>query len=252
MPLHNKRYRYFIDAKKQNEILYDQKLCRQYIKDISHDKYYVLNQQINKKKLKLIEQNQDYYWRNIVFIFLTLLASIFLIVVGIDIYSQRNWGNPSLSLIIIPAFTWLVLNIILHELSHALTLLIYGRKVRRMGFKIKFIFPAFYVDTTDSYLLPKLERVFVYFAGLLMNIILMFILQLFFPEYSYLNSFVFFYVIFNLIPLSLKNDGYHILMTLVSGYDSKENKDRMSIVKIISLTIFLLVIISTIINWFNL
>ena len=39
------------------------------------------------------------------------------------------------------------------------------RYLKKVGFKFVFIYPAFYVDTSYSYLLPKYKRIAVYLAG---------------------------------------------------------------------------------------
>ena len=115
-----------------------------------------------------------------------------------------------------------------HELAHGLATKHFGRELNRGGFLIYWGFPAFFVDTRDTWLSPRLHRVAVSWAGphsgLLLgalagviltavplfpslpteqNLITTFIYQVGFL--SYLSVFV------NLNPL-LELDGYFILM----------------------------------------
>ena len=54
----------------------------------------------------------------------------------------------------------LFLNIFIHETGHILALKLFYKSGKvKIGFKIYFIYPAFYVDTSDSYFLPKYKRI---------------------------------------------------------------------------------------------
>lgn len=55
--------------------------------------------------------------------------------------------------------------IITHELAHALACKHYGRKVNGGGTMLYLGLPAFYVDTTDAWMLPKARRIMVSSVG---------------------------------------------------------------------------------------
>jgi putative peptide zinc metalloprotease protein len=60
----------------------------------------------------------------------------------------------------------LLLVALVHELAHALTLHRFGGRVREMGLTTVALFPCFYCDVTDAYLLPqKRQRLAVALAG---------------------------------------------------------------------------------------
>ena len=110
--------------------------------------------------------------------------------------------------------------ILIHELSHALTVKHYGREVRRGGFMLYFGLPAFFVDTMDIWMEGKRPRLAVTWAGPYSGLVLgglasaamtiwpdvdLNALLFQFAFFSYLTVF------FNLNPL-LELDGYFILM----------------------------------------
>ncbi len=119
---------------------------------------------------------------------------------------------------------WLLLlnlvSILLHELSHGLTVKHYGREVRRAGFMIYFGLPAFFVDTTDIWLEGKRARLAVSWAGPYSGLILAglcgIVLTLW-PGLAvngllYQFAFLALLTVFiNLNPL-LELDGYYLLM----------------------------------------
>ncbi len=111
-------------------------------------------------------------------------------------------------------------SILVHEMSHALTVKHYGREVRRGGAMLYFGMPAFFMDTTDIWLENKRARLAVTWAGPYSGLILgglasaaitlrptweLSALLFQFALVSYLLVF------FNLNPL-LELDGYYILM----------------------------------------
>ena len=115
-----------------------------------------------------------------------------------------------------------------HELAHGLATKHFGRELNRGGFLIYWGFPAFFVDTRDTWLSPRLHRVAVSWAGphsglllgALAGVILTAVPRLI-PTYSdqtILTTFIYqvgflsyLSVFVNLNPL-LELDGYFILM----------------------------------------
>jgi putative peptide zinc metalloprotease protein len=111
-------------------------------------------------------------------------------------------------------------SILLHEMSHALTVKHYGREVRRGGFMLYFGMPAFFVDTTDIWLENKWARLAVTWAGPYSGLILGGLASAaitLWPQWE-LSGLLFQFavvsyllVFFNLNPL-LELDGYYVLM----------------------------------------
>lgn len=121
----------------------------------------------------------------------------------------------------------LLVNIPIHEAGHILALKFFYRKSKiKVGFKFVFIYPAFYVDTSESYLLPKYNRIVVYLAGNLMNCIFLLIIMLFFPYYLKSCYILFSNILINFLPI-IKSDGYYALMCLCNrtGYFRSDKRE---------------------------
>ena len=113
-----------------------------------------------------------------------------------------------------------VLSISVHEAGHALAIRHYGRRVRRLGFAIYYLFPCFYVDSTDMALATRQQRIVVSLAGpiggLLVGAACAFVTAgggeslAGAIAYRAASLFVFQFVL-NLLPI-LDLDGYHILV----------------------------------------
>jgi putative peptide zinc metalloprotease protein len=58
-----------------------------------------------------------------------------------------------------------VVGISIHEAGHALAIRHFGRRVRRLGLMIYYLFPCAYVDSTDMWMAPRGQRVVVALAG---------------------------------------------------------------------------------------
>jgi len=72
-------------------------------------------------------------------------------------------GSYALGLLVLIALQ--VLSISVHEAGHALAIRHYGRRVRRLGLAIYYLFPCVYVDSTDMTMAPRRQRVVVALAG---------------------------------------------------------------------------------------
>lgn len=113
-----------------------------------------------------------------------------------------------------------VLSISVHEAGHALAIRHYGRRVRRLGFAVYYMFPCVYVDSTDMVMAPRSQRIVVSLAGpiggLLVGAACAFVVVVAGDSpagalaYSAASLFVFQFVL-NLLPI-LDLDGYHILV----------------------------------------
>ena len=110
----------------------------------------------------------------------------------------------------------LIMNILLHEVGHVFCMkLFYKESKVKVGFKFVFIYPAFYVDTSYSYLLPKYKRIAIYMAGNFVNCIFLLLIMLIFPgliPYCYL---IVSNILINFVPI-IKSDGYYALITLLN------------------------------------
>ena len=117
---------------------------------------------------------------------------------------------------------FLLVSILLHELGHALTCKAFGGEIRRGGFRLLFGFPVFYVDTTDSWLQPRWQRIAVSTAGVAADAVVAggcSLLALVLPRELATVSLAFattsyVVILFNLFPL-LELDGYYILVDLL-------------------------------------
>lgn len=123
----------------------------------------------------------------------------------------------------------LMINVIIHESGHILFLKIfYPHSKIKIGFKFVFIYPAFYVDTSYSYLLPKYKRIAVYLAGNFTNCLFVLVAIFFIPSilpYSYL---VMSNLLVNFLPI-VKSDGYYATITCFNRTNKKMSKKREQI-----------------------
>jgi putative peptide zinc metalloprotease protein len=117
--------------------------------------------------------------------------------------------------------------VFVHEMGHAVVLIKYGRRVKSAGMMIYFGSPAFFVESSDSLMLDRKQRIVQSYAGPYSAFIVAGICSILawgFPEsaiaptlykfsvLAYLNQFM------NLIPL-LELDGYWILSDYIQVPD---------------------------------
>lgn len=119
---------------------------------------------------------------------------------------------------------WFVLLLVggIHEFGHGMACKHYGGEVHHMGFLLIYLTPAFYTDTTDQYLFPKVaQREWVIFAGIWIELVLCGLAALawhFLPPGSLWSDLAYKTillggitgVLLNLNPL-MKFDGYYAL-----------------------------------------
>ncbi|MCB8983150.1 MAG: cyclic nucleotide-binding domain-containing protein [Ardenticatenaceae bacterium] len=133
--------------------------------------------------------------------------------------------NGGLSLLTLLAANFIV--IFIHELAHGLTVKHVGRELNRGGFLIYWGMPAFFVDTRDTWLSTRLERIAVSWAGPHSGLIIGGLIGLgltyaltavpaaaatLWAAFLFQMGFIaYLTVFFNLNPL-LELDGYFILM----------------------------------------
>ena len=169
------------------------------------------NEIFNKAEMILIKSIQDNFF------YMVLMISI--IVLTIWIY-LKNCNYALINLNFIQATLILIVNIFIHELGHIFCLkFFYNKSKIKVGFKFVFIYPAFYVDTSYSYLLPKYKRIAVYLAGNFTNCLFVLGVMYLYPKllpYCYL---VISNLLINFIPI-VKSDGYYAYIT----FRGKTNK----------------------------
>ncbi len=198
-----------------------------YIKDLEKNKYFFRKSYFASNKTNEIMQ-QKIKWNYKDIIFSTMLIAAFLSFIYIFykydiIYAYIKYESD----MYIASILFLLISITLHELCHMTVLRVYGRKVGKVSFKLNFIFPALTVDTSDSYILPRYRRFFVYIAGIEMNYITCMLVLLLYPQYSYLLKPIVWAATVNLLPIGfIKTDGYHIIYNiLMNKKDTKRNRN---------------------------
>lgn len=113
-----------------------------------------------------------------------------------------------------------VLSISVHEAGHALAIRHFGRHVRHFGVAMYYLFPCFYVDSTDMSLASRRQRVVVSlagpFAGLIVAAATAVVAELWPGTVAgdigfKAASLLVFQFVLNLLPI-LELDGYHVLV----------------------------------------
>ena len=160
------------------------------------------------------------------------------LLVGFGLYGLWLWfqevRDPKLQLLtiegsyvlgILALIVLQVMSISVHEAGHALAIRHYKRHVRRFGVAMYYLFPCFYVDSTDMTLGSRRERIIVSLAGPFAGLTTAaacavaaaalpgtIVGEIMFKAAS---LFVFQFV-FNLLPI-LELDGYHVLVDAVDA-----------------------------------
>ena len=121
--------------------------------------------------------------------------------------------------------SWILVNILLHEVGHLFFCVQAGRSVPEVGLKLfLFVFPMFYCKTTDICMASKTDRIKTSLAGVFNNAILCSATEL---MYLFITkdatifrcfSVSFFFIVSNILPF-FKLDGYYILSDLLNVSD---------------------------------
>lgn len=150
-----------------------------------------------------------------------------------DLY--RFWGKPLLDV----AHFFFILCIIagIHELAHAYATKMYGGEVHDIGMALFYFTPAFYCNTSDSFMFPsRLHRLWVTVAGIYIEAIICSVATaLWIASYpdSFLHQFAYktmlltgiSTIFFNINPL-IKVDGYYALSSVLDLQDLREGSFR--------------------------
>ncbi len=219
-----------------------------YIKDKTSGKYFYTTFTADKEGLEQLSICR----MDFVFLFLLVAAIPLAIVCFVRFYRSTFPADISPTLRTIYSSLFLLLNAVLHELGHFGVMRTYHRRVSGVKFKMNFIYPTILVSTTDSYILPKYRKLFVYLAGIAVNVYLSAIVTFFFPKFIFLNSGVLPCIVANLLPIGvIKTDGYHAIINVL--FNQKDIKKRKSIYTKISQSIFIgITVVLLIINLFKL
>lgn len=123
----------------------------------------------------------------------------------------------------------LVVNIAIHEIGHAIALKLYvpWSKVR-LGFRFMFIFPTLYVNTSDSYMLPRGKKISVHLAGVCSNALYLIIVALLVPSLLGPSGIVVGTALLNLLPI-MRGDGYHVVMALFGRRRHSADRTREAV-----------------------
>ncbi len=117
---------------------------------------------------------------------------------------------------------YFILNIVLHELGHIYSLKFFGKNFDKFGLKLNFyVFPAFYVQLNETYMLSRNEKIIVHLFGLFINYFVINTLEIInqftISSESLTMAFMLFSstLLWNLVPI-LNSDGYKILLAFLS------------------------------------
>lgn len=184
----------------------------------------------------LYRQTRGLFTRQAQFVLLAI------ILIGGVLFGQLVWrerfslaGESGYGILLLLLANLLVIGV--HELAHGLTTKHVGRELNRGGFLLYWGMPAFFVDTRDTWLASRRERMLVSWAGPHSGLILgglaglaLTAVSRYFPSQETAVWTTFIYqigflaylsVLINLNPL-LELDGYFILMDWLDAPDLRE------------------------------
>ena len=107
---------------------------------------------------------------------------------------------------------------VIHEVAHGATLAHYGGLPGEVGTGLYFFGPMFYVDTSDSWTLPRKQRIWVSLSGPISTLLIgagLVFANLIWPSQTLkmLGFFCFYWMFWNLVPL-IETDGYYAVMDI--------------------------------------
>lgn len=167
------------------------------------------------EELKLIREIKDSPFIALIMTLFIILTVVYYLVTEEYVIVDKN---------IIVANVVLFFNIFIHEFGHIVFLKLFLPESKvNIGFKIFFIYPSFYVDTSNTYFIPKYKRIAVYLAGNFMNCLYLIICSFFILDINKYNYLVVSTVLINFIPI-IKSDGYYAFKTLLNQYNYDKTK----------------------------
>lgn len=223
------------------------------VKDKTKEKYFYKKDYwfFEKNEIKKIDK-VTWSWRDVAVLFVVGVSIICMLIVlkNIELIYEAEKIKSVMLLVEIYIFT--IINVILHEIAHSLMMIFYGRKPGKVRLKLYCkIFPCIVIDTSDSYMLLRYRKAFVYYAGIMVNWIVCGLFVSFFRQYVYLISALVWVDIYNMIPFGgVKTDGYRILMDCILNKKELINK-KSKISKLLELVFWIMAIICTFKSWSN-
>lgn len=160
-----------------------------------------------------------------VFSLVLLLVSVIHIIFFKDLEFKEIWGtrlsNSSDSLWIVGLlYVGFFLILMCHEIGHAAATFNYGVKPQKIGFGFYFLFPVFFTDVSNIWVLGKMKRIMVNVAGiyiqLIINVVMMGIYHFYRTECYYIFPLIIVNLgvaIYSLNPF-FRYDGYWIYSDL--------------------------------------
>lgn len=170
----------------------------------------------------------------------------------IELFLQDSAKAALVQNFIVALCIYIIPFIFLHECGHVLALRKYNGKVGKIGFKLNYIFPSFYVRMNDTYMMDRVEKLYVHSAGLMISMTMnMFLavagIWLHYSVLLYLSQYMAFDILLNTIPM-LNSDGYKILLALFSINEKKSITSSSPVVAVIKVFNIVIVVIYSI--WF--
>ncbi|TDM28785.1 peptidase [Macrococcoides caseolyticum] len=235
------------------EIICQKKL---YIKDKHKLEYF----QLESKKIDTLDATLFYPYKeklskNFIYFFLTLIMVLFIYnYINVSLLQKEIGPLPDTYKTVFVMASYFIINLILHELSHILSLKLCGKKFNKVGIKLNYyIFPSFYVQMNEIYMLSKNEKIFVHISGILTNLIFMTFIQ--YVNIRWINDealtrgYMYFMLdmVWNIAPF-LNSDGYKTLITLLDMDEFTDRKENSKFIKIIQL-LSILMVLHTVFNW---
>ncbi|MDK8642670.1 peptidase [Niallia taxi] len=195
-----------------------------FIKDKKSGEYYknsldsLTNEQLSKFKIYKERVSLKFFY---LFFFFTAVMVIGNYIYLIKLQNELSSIIHNLKAWIIIGIYFLV-NIVLHEMGHIYSLRFFGKNYDRLGFKLNFyVFPAFYVQLNETYILSRNEKIIVHLFGLFINYLGINILEIVnhftISSEALTLAFMFFSstLIWNVIPI-LNSDGYKVLLAFLN------------------------------------
>lgn len=212
----------------------------------------------NKKKYYEIDESEfedgDISWEDyksivneklfLVYI-ITFIAFLFLNISFYIMYKPKVSNNDLGVMILLVAYT--SINIIMHELSHIISLKVFGRKIDKFGFKFNYIFPSVYVRMNDAHMLSRNEKILVHSTSLYVNMVINLICIFIGYKFKIYNLLVVcqvfvFGILMNFVPI-LNSDGYKTMLSIFMYNEKKEKIYNSKFIKILSaINIFIAVV----------
>jgi putative peptide zinc metalloprotease protein len=209
-----------------------------YIHDLVDDRYFVKEKSnilaySNNKEIK------DVYWSKIdtIYVILIIFSIVQLLVILNYLFSEQLAVDNEVGY----SLVFLIFNVVFHELGHNISLRIFKKRPGKYKLHFFFIFPVLSLNTNGAYMLPKFEKVCVFYSGILINIIICFIYFIFNLNTEHIQVMIptIGFILFNIFPFGkVETDGYHIFITTL--LDKKKVKRGKSDIEIILTILFYL------------